>query len=147
MCEIQVALNYTSFLVSEISVFDKYQNTCLACAHVYVGCNTVLMNIPQKVIVVKFKSVIRYPKIPRLCFKCPWIWQQCPSTIPTMETNKYPICVVSNMGTQALASLRILLSKKLSLPWQLPRKSSFPITICSRHWDIFLSKVHYKCTK
>ena len=58
-CEVQVALNYTAFLVSEISVFDKYQNTCLACAHVYVGCNTVLMNIPQKVIVVEFESAIR----------------------------------------------------------------------------------------
>ena len=38
-CEMQVALNYTAFSVSEISVFD----------HVYVGCNIVLMNIPQKI--------------------------------------------------------------------------------------------------
>ena len=30
-------------------VFDKkYQKICLACAHVYVGCDTVWMNIPQK---------------------------------------------------------------------------------------------------
>ena len=45
--KIQVALNYTAFSVSEISVFDKYQNTRLACAHVYVGCDAMRMNIPQ----------------------------------------------------------------------------------------------------
>ena len=44
-CEIQVAFNYTAFSVSDISVFDKYQNTCLVCAHVYVGCDTVQMSI------------------------------------------------------------------------------------------------------
>ena len=32
-------------------IFDtNYQKTCLACAHVYVGCDTVLLNILQKVL-------------------------------------------------------------------------------------------------
>ena len=49
-CEIQVALNYTAFSVIEISVFHhKYQPTCLACAHLYIGCDTAPMSIPQKV--------------------------------------------------------------------------------------------------
>ena len=52
-CEIQVALNDTTLLVSEVSVFDKYQDTCLACVHVYVGCDTVPINVPQKVMVVE----------------------------------------------------------------------------------------------
>ena len=59
-CEIQVALDYTACSVSEISVFDKYQNTHLACAHIHVGCDTVLMNIPQKAIVAESrKSKVR----------------------------------------------------------------------------------------
>ena len=52
-CEIQVALNYMVFSVNEISVFNKYQNTRLAYAHVYIGWDTVPMNIPQKVIIVE----------------------------------------------------------------------------------------------
>ena len=31
----------TPFSVSEISVFDECQNTCFACAHIYVGCDTI----------------------------------------------------------------------------------------------------------
>ena len=60
-CEIQVALNYTAFSVSEISVFDECQNTCLACAHIYVGFVAVLMNIPQKVIVVESRKCDTIP--------------------------------------------------------------------------------------
>ena len=55
-CEMQVALNDTAFSVSEISVFDTYHKTCFACAHAYVGCDTVPMNIPQKVIVVESRK-------------------------------------------------------------------------------------------
>ena len=44
-CEIQ-ALNYTTFSVSEISVFGKYQDTRLAYAHVYVGYETAPMSVP-----------------------------------------------------------------------------------------------------
>ena len=51
-CETQVALNDTALLVSEISVFDKYHTTYLACVHVYVGCETMLMNIPKKVLII-----------------------------------------------------------------------------------------------
>ena len=67
-CEMQVALNDTAFSVSEISVFDKYQKTCLACAHVYVGCDAVLMNIPQKVIVVESRKCDTIPKNTQFMF-------------------------------------------------------------------------------
>ena len=40
------SVNNTVLLVGEISVFYKYQDTCLACAHVYVGWDTVPMNVP-----------------------------------------------------------------------------------------------------
>ena len=71
-CEMQVALNDTAFSVSEISVFDKYHKTCLACAHVYVGCDTVPMNIPQKVIVVESRKCDTAPKYPVYVLKSPW---------------------------------------------------------------------------
>ena len=60
VCETQVVLNDTEFVVSEISVFHEYHTTCLACAHIYVDCKSILMNIPQKVIVVCRKSKVRY---------------------------------------------------------------------------------------
>ena len=56
-------------------VFDKkYQKTsCLACAHVYVGCDTVRMNTPQKVIVVESQSAIH--TIPK---NAPFIFLRAP---------------------------------------------------------------------
>ena len=51
------------------------------------------------------------------------------STIPTID-KKSPICVASNMGTWALvASVCTYLTKRLSLHWQLPRKSSCCVPI------------------
>ena len=65
--ERQEALNDMALLVSEISVFDKCHTTyCLACAHVYVCCDTTLVYIPQKVILVESRKWETTPKIPRL---------------------------------------------------------------------------------
>ena len=61
-CEIQVALNDTTLLVNEFPVFDKYHTTCFTCAHIYVGCNTILMKILQKVIVVESQKCDTIPK-------------------------------------------------------------------------------------
>ena len=61
-CEMQVSLNDTTVLVSEFTVFDKYHATCFACACVYIGCITILVNIPQKVIVVESRKWDTIPK-------------------------------------------------------------------------------------
>ena len=57
-CEMEVAFNCTAFSVSVISVFDECQNTCLACAHIYVGFDTVPMNIPQKCTLYKCSQTV-----------------------------------------------------------------------------------------
>ena len=76
-------------------VFDtNYQKICLACAHVYVGCNTVRMNIPQKVIVVESQvwyarycffikspslgsvTMSKYLQYPQLTEHLPFVWHQ-----------------------------------------------------------------------
>ena len=98
----------------------RNQNTCLACAHIYVGCDTVRMNIPQKVIVVESQKCDTVPQ------NTPFMLQRAPEKgnnvqVPTID--KHPICV-----DWALASLCIL-SKKLSLHWQLSRKSSCCVPI------------------
>ena len=61
----------TAFSVSEIAIaFDKkYQKKCLACAHVYVGCEAVPMNIPQKIIVVESGKCNTMPKNTPFVFK------------------------------------------------------------------------------
>ena len=72
--EKQVTLNDMALLVSEISVFDKYHTTCLACAHIYVGCDTIVMNIPQKAIFVESQKcgmILTYPKISPLDQRAP----------------------------------------------------------------------------
>ena len=85
-CEIQVTLNYTAFSVSEISTSNKYQSTCLACAHLYVGCDTVLMSIPQKVCNRCRKSKVRYdtPKYPVYVLKSPWKGYPNNVQVPTL---------------------------------------------------------------
>ena len=95
-------MRYTAFSVSEIPVHCTrqvpiIQNTCLACAHVYVGCDSVLMNISEKVITVEI-SKVQYdtPKIPCLCFKDPL--KRVTMTKYTQLTNnsikKYGHCTV-----------------------------------------------------
>ena len=63
ICETQVALNDTVlFEVSVPLASDKCHTICLACAHIYVGCDTTHMNIPQTVTVVESRKCEMIPK-------------------------------------------------------------------------------------
>ena len=54
----------TAFSISEISVFDNIRThvSHVRSAHVYVGCDTVQMSIPQKVIVVESRKCDTMPQ-------------------------------------------------------------------------------------
>ena len=98
MCETQVALNNMAFLVSEVSVFDKYHTTCLACAHVYVGCEVILGITPQNVIIVESQRCgLPTTKNSPFRLKCRW------KRVQVITIDKTPISVVSVLGTWALA--------------------------------------------
>ena len=83
-CEIQVALNYTTFC-------RHFQSdTCLVCAHVCIGCDTVLMRIPQKEIVVESQKCDTIPQnIPFILYRAPE--KENNVQVPTID--KHPIFV------------------------------------------------------
>ena len=99
-CEMQVALDDTARLVSEISVFDKkYQETCLACAHFlrrlrYCNCTNECSPEGNRC----RKSKVRYDiKKYLVCvLKSPWKGQQCqvPTTYLSCLYGMYQIWVL-----------------------------------------------------
>ena len=111
----------------DLSIRQVYQNTCLVCAHVYVGCKTVLMNISQKVIVVRYRKCDTIPQ------NTPFMFSRA---LKRVTMSKYPQSTRSikkYVGNWALASTCIS-SKKLSLHWQLPRKSSCCVPMDMYPW-------------
>ena len=68
MCEIQVALNDTALFSWWVSSIRQVSHNIFL--HV-LGCNTILMNIPQKENVVESRKCNTTTKIPRLHQKQP----------------------------------------------------------------------------
>ena len=123
LCEIQVALNDMAFSVSEISVLVKYHRTCLACAHVYVGCGTMYTNEQSSEGNGCQKSKVRYPTISLLWIKDP---------LEKVTMSKYPQLTKIPFLCYQIWVLGPVKQKNLSLHWQLRRESSCCVPITAR---------------
>ena len=110
ICEWQVALNNVAFLVSEVSVFDKFHTTCLVCVHVYVERKITLRITPQNVIVVESQK-FGLPTTKNI----PFILKSSLKWANVFTINKAPIFVLPKVES--------------ALHWQLPRKSSCCVPI------------------
>ena len=63
---------HSTFSQRDLSIRQEVSgHISLTCAHFCVGCNTVPMNVPQKIIVVKSRKCDTIPKIPRLDERAP----------------------------------------------------------------------------
>ena len=117
---------HSTFSQWDLSIQQASHNS-LTCLHVYVGCDTMLMNIPQKAIVVKSRKCNMIPKNIPFRLKSPletvtfnWqkvhVWcQNCGYLLYYLDLACFILCAHN--------------PKVEFLHWQLPRKLNYCIQI------------------